>query len=134
MKDDYSKSSTRIVTLDDTALEMMEKKVHTKNGLFWGKLQVVRLKWKCTGTPTTVNKHDYQMEYKVKDRGGEWHVQCNCIVLITVKRLEDRAKAELEVECGYLNLFGINSSQSQDNPPSTPPPNAGRGAWRSGTR
>jgi hypothetical protein len=29
---------------DNTALEMMEKKVHPKNGLFWGKPQVVQLK------------------------------------------------------------------------------------------
>ncbi len=33
--------------------------------------QVVRLRWKCTGTPTAVNKHDYLTEYKVRDRRGD---------------------------------------------------------------
>ncbi len=34
---------------------------------------------------------------------------------------EEQKKAELEVESGYVNLFGLNSSQSQNNPPSPPP-------------
>ncbi len=67
MKEDYCKSNACIVTWDDTALEMMEKEMHPKNGLFWGKPQVVRLKWRCTGMPTSVKKHEYLTEYKVKD-------------------------------------------------------------------
>jgi hypothetical protein len=116
MKENYCKSSAHVVVWDNTVLEMMKKKVRPKNGLFWGKPQVVQLKWKCTGTPTSVKKHDYLTEYKVKDRQGEWHVQCNCIVLITVNKAEDQAKVELEVKSGYVDLFGIDSSQSQDNP------------------
>jgi hypothetical protein len=92
-----------------------------KNGLFWGKLQVVWLKWKCTSMPTTVNKHDYPTKNRVKDRRNEGHVQCNCILLIAVKKAEEQAKAELEVEIGYFDLFEIDSSQSQNNPPSLPP-------------
>ncbi len=33
-----------------------------------------------------MNKHNYLTEYRVKDRQSEWHVQCNCIVLVTVRR------------------------------------------------
>jgi hypothetical protein len=92
------------------------------NGLFWGEPQVVRLRWKCTGTPTAVNKHDYWTEYKVRDKRGLWHVQCNCILIVTVKKAEERTQAELEVATSYVDLFGINSSQSQrsDGPPSPP--------------
>ena len=104
------------------ALEMQEKNVRPVNGLFWGKPQVVRLRWKYMGTPTAVNKHDYPTEYRVKNKQGEGHVQCNCIMLVIVKKAEERTQAELEVGTSYVNLFGIDSSQSQrsDNPPSPP--------------
>jgi hypothetical protein len=103
---------------------MQAKNVRPVNGLFWGKPQVVRLRWKCTGTPTAVNKHDYPTEYRVKDKRGEWHVQCDCIVLVTVRKAEERSQAELEVVTSYVDLFGIDSSQESqrsDDPPSPPP-------------
>jgi hypothetical protein len=59
------------------------------------------------------------MEYRMKIQ-GEWHVQCNCIVLITVQSAENQVRGELEVKSSFVNLFGVNSSQSQDNLP-TPP-------------
>ena len=120
----YRESSSRVVAWDDTVLEMQAKNVHPVNGLFWGEPHVVRLRWKCTGTPTAVNKHNYPTEYRdrVKDKRGEWHVQCDCIVLVTVKKAEERTQAELEVGTSYVDLFGIDSSQSQrsDDPPSPP--------------
>jgi hypothetical protein len=120
----YRESSSRVVAWDDTVLEMQAKNVHPVNGLFWGEPHVVRLRWKCTGTPTAVNKHDYPTEYRdrVKDKRGEWHVQCDCIVLVTVKKAEEKMQAELEVGTSYVDLFGIDSSQSQrsDDPPSPP--------------
>jgi len=94
---EYRESSCRVVAWDDTALEMQAKNVRPMNGLFWGEPQVARLRWKCTGTPTAVNKHDYPTEYRVKDKRGEWHVQCDCIVLVTVKKAEERTQVELEV-------------------------------------
>jgi hypothetical protein len=74
------------------------------------------------GTPTAVNKHDYPTEYRVKDKRGEWHVQCDCIVIVTVRKAEERTQAELEVVTSYVDFFGIDSSQSQrsDDPPSPP--------------
>ena len=110
---EYRESSSRVVALDNTALEMQAKNVRPVNGLFWGEPQVVRLRWKCTGTPTAVNKHDYPMEYRVKDKREEWHVQCDCIMLVTIKKVEERTQAELEVVTSYVDLFGIDSSQSQ---------------------
>jgi hypothetical protein len=119
---EYRESSSRVVAWDDTALDMQAKNVRPVNGLFWGEPQVARLKWKCTGTPTTVNKHDYPTEYKVRDNRGVWHVQCNCIVIVTVRKAEERTQADLEVGTSYVDLFGIDSSQSQrsDDPPSPP--------------
>ena len=101
---------------------MQATNVRPVNGLFWGEPQVVRLRWKCTCTPTVVNNHDYPTEYRVKDKQSEWHVQCDCIVLVTVKKSKERTQAELEVATSYVNLFGIDSSQSQrsDDPPSSP--------------
>jgi hypothetical protein len=120
---EYRESSSRVVAWDDTALEMQAKNVRPVNGLFWGEPQVARLKWKCTGTPTAVNKHDYPTEYKVRDKRGERHVQCDCIVIVTVRKAEERTQAELEVATSYVDLFGIDSSQSQrsDDPPPSPP-------------
>jgi hypothetical protein len=120
----YCESSSRVVAWDDTALEMQAKNVRPVNGLFWGEPQVVRLRWKCTGIPTAVNKHDYPTEYRVMDKRGEWHVQCDCIVLVTVRNAEEQTQAELEVATSYVDLFGIDSSQESqrsDDPPSPPP-------------
>ncbi len=79
--------------------------------------------WKCTGTPTAVNKHDYPTGYKVRDNRGEYQVQCDCIVIVTVRKAEERTQAELEVATSYVDLFGIDSSQSQrsEDPPPSPP-------------
>jgi hypothetical protein len=40
-----------------------------------------------------------------------------------VRKAEERTQAELEVATSYVDLFGIDSSQSQrsDDPPSPPP-------------
>ena len=76
------------------------------------------------GTLTAVNKHDYPTEYKMKDKKGEWHMQYDCIVLVTVKKVEEWTQAEMEVESSYIELFGIGSSQESqrsDGPPSPPP-------------
>ena len=48
----------------------------------------------------------------MKDKKCKWHVQCGCIVLVTVKKAEERTQAGLEVETSYVNLFRIDSSQS----------------------
>jgi hypothetical protein len=133
---EYRESSSRVVAWDDTALEMQAKNVRPVNGLFWGEPQVARLKWKCTGTPTAVNKHDYPTEYKVRDKRGVWHVQCDCIVIVTVRKAEERTQAELEVATSYMDLFGVDSSQSQrsDDPPPSPPPRRRRKNRRSEDR
>ena len=121
--EDPGKISSRVVAWDNTALAMQAKKLRPVNGLFWGEPQVARLRWKCTGTPTAMNKHDYPTGYKVvRDKKGEYQVQCDCIVIITGRKAEERTQAELEVVTSYVDLFGIDSSQSQrsDDPPSPP--------------
>jgi hypothetical protein len=122
MGEEYRESSSRVVAWDDTALEMQAKNVRPVNGLFWGEPQVARLMWKGTSTPTAKNKHDYPTGYRVRDKRGVWQVQCNCIVIVTVRKAEERTQAELEVGTSYVDLFGIDSSQSQrsDDPPSPP--------------
>ena len=121
MGEEYRESSSRVVAWDDTALEMQAKNVRPVNGLFWGEPQVARLRWKCTGTPTAVSKHDYPTGYRVRDKRGVWQVQCDCIVIVTVRKAEERTQAELEVATSYVDLFGIDSSQSQRSDPPSPP-------------
>ncbi len=121
----YCNSSSCVVAWDTIVLEMIGKKVLPQNELNWGKPQVVRLKWKCTGTATACKKHDCSTEYRVKEKYGGWHdVQCGSTVIITVKKAEEQAKAELEVESGYSDLFGVDNGQSQwsNNDPQSPPP------------
>jgi hypothetical protein len=71
-----------------------------------------------------MNKLDYQTLHWVKIC-GEWHVQCDCIVLITVQSAENCVENELEVKGSYVDQFGVDSSQSQDDPP-TPPPHCSK--------
>ena len=59
---EYRESSACIIAWEFKALEIQAKNVRPKNGLYWGEPQVVRLRWKCMGTPTAVNKHDYPTE------------------------------------------------------------------------
>ena len=68
MGKEYRESSAHIITWDDMALEMQAKNVRPLNGLYWGKRQVVQLRWKYTGTPTCVDKHNYPTEYRVIDK------------------------------------------------------------------
>ncbi len=43
---EYRKRSSCVVAWDNMALEMQAKNVRPVNGLFWGKQQVVLLRWK----------------------------------------------------------------------------------------
>jgi hypothetical protein len=132
MKDNYHEGSARVIAWDDTVQEMEGKKVHPKNGLYGGMPQVAYLKWKCTGTPIAINKLDYQTPYCVKMR-GEWHTQCNCIVLITVQSAENHVRSELEVKKATLTCLGSTAARARTT---LQPllPNAGRGNWKRGTR
>ncbi len=100
---------------------MRDKNVRSKQGLFGGAPMVVQLKWKCTGTPIVAVK-DYPTSYKVKEKFGEVHTQCNCIVLITVKKAEERFREAVEEERGFVDLFGGSSQipMSGYSPPSPP--------------
>jgi hypothetical protein len=75
---------------------------------------VVHLKWKCTGTPIAVNKLDYPrpLAYCVKMR-GEWHRQCNCIVLITLQSAENSVASELEVNSSFIDLLGLTAARAR---------------------
>jgi hypothetical protein len=92
-----------------------------------GELMVVHLKWKCTGTPIVAVK-DYPTSYKVKDKFDEVHTQCNCILLITVKKAEEQVREAVKEERGYVDLFGdSNQSQMSGYSPPSPPPRPKKG-------
>ncbi len=62
LKDSYSASSHRAIAYDDFVQEMQEKKIRPEHKLYWGALQVERLKWECTSATTTL-KCDYKINY-----------------------------------------------------------------------
>ena len=48
-------------------------------------------------------------------------MQCDCIMLATVRKAEEWTQVELEVATSYVDLFGIDSSlesKRSDDPPS----------------
>ena len=54
MGEDYSPSHVRVRAFDDVTQQMYKDKIEPDtNGLYWGDLQEVHLKSKCTGTPIT---------------------------------------------------------------------------------
>ena len=118
--EEYRDSSHRVVAGDDLRIEIRNKNVRSKQGLVGGVPMAVHLKWKCTGTPI-VHVKDYPTSYKVKDKFGEVHTQCNCIVLVTVKNAEERFKEAVKEERSFVDLFG-DSSQSQMSGYSPQPP------------
>ena len=50
--------------------------------------------------PTAVKNHNYPMEYRVKDKHGELHMRCECIISITMKMSKEQAKAEVGARGG----------------------------------
>ncbi len=130
----YHEGSACVIVWDDTVQEMEGKKVYPQNELYWGKPQVAHLKWKCTGTPIDVDKLNFPrpLAYLVNIR-GEWHTQCNCIVLITVQSAEICVASKLEVKSGFVDLFGVEATRARMT---LRPllPDAGRGNRRRGMR
>ena len=122
LKNGYSASSHHAATYDDVAQEMQEKKVRPKHKLFWGALQVVRIKWECTGA-TAIFKRDYKIDYVNVNSKGRRNRQCNSVLIIQVKRAKEHAAKEAEVNAGQISLFGAfsQSSNVSDGPPSPPP-------------
>jgi hypothetical protein len=122
LKDGYSPSSHHTIAYNDVAQEMQEKKIRPKHKLFGGALQVVRIKWECTGA-TTIFKRDYPIEYIIVDSKGRKNRQCNSVLIVQVKRAKERAETEAEVDSGQISLFGAfsQSSNASDTPPSPPP-------------
>jgi hypothetical protein len=53
------------------------------------------------------------------------HTQCNCIVLITIKKTEEQFREAVKEERGFVDLFG-GSSQSQMSGYSPPSPSLRR--------
>jgi hypothetical protein len=97
MKADYCESSACIIAWDNTELEMQEKKVHPKNGQAAGGVAQVE-----------VHRHAHRRKKSwLPDEGQgdgiamQLHCANNC------KKAEEQAKAELEVESSYANLFGL---------------------------
>jgi predicted porin len=108
---DYSPANNRVVAYDDVAQEMLAKKVRPENKLYWGTPQVVRLKWECTGTPTII-KRDYPIDYVATDSNKRRNRQRNTILIIRMKKAQQRSAAAAEIDAGEIDLFGM-FSQSQ---------------------
>jgi hypothetical protein len=79
-------------------------------------------------------KRDYPTEYNVRDTCGHKHTQCNCIIIVTVKKVDEQPKVELEVNTGSVNFLGLTAARARGAATCLPvplPPANERGA---GTR
>ncbi len=56
---------------------------------------------------------EYSMEYKVCNKCGKWHTQCDCIVIITVQSAENQVKAELEVKSSLSSSLGLTVARAR---------------------
>jgi hypothetical protein len=119
---DYSPANNRVVAYDDVAQEMMAKNVRPENKLYWGAPQVVRLKWECTGTPTII-KRDYPIDVVRTDSNGRRNRQRNTIIIIKMKKAQERSAAAADIDDGVIDLLGTfsQSQASSDYSPARPP-------------
>ena len=131
MGTDYSTTHTRVIAYDDVAQEMLEKKVISESKLYWGEPQVVRLKWECTGTHK-IFKGNYTIDYVVRDSSGRKNRQRNTILIVRVKKMQERAAAAAEVVSGVISLLGGFSQGSSNDSPS--PARGRKRAHRGGGR
>jgi len=112
----------RAVAYDDIVQEMQDENLRPKNQLFGGALQVMRLKWECTGAFLNV-KRDYPIDYVNVDKNGRKNRQCNLVLIVQAKKAKERAETEAKVNRGQMSLFGSfsqGSTGSGYNP--SPPP------------
>jgi hypothetical protein len=121
----YSPSNHRAVAYNDIAQEMFAKIIRPKNKYIWGTVQVMRIKWECTGTPTIL-KRNYAIDYIMVNLNGRRNYQQNMIIIIKLKKAKEPT-TEAEVNVVKIDFFGP-FSQGSSNP--SPPCNAGRGLMR----
>ncbi len=84
---------------------------------------MVRLKWECTGTPTTF-KGDYPIDYLMVGANGRRNRQRNTIIIVKLKKATEHAATEAEVDGGQL-MFLVHSAKGAAIP--APPCVTGRG-------
>jgi hypothetical protein len=118
MRDKFSSSSSRVVAYCDATQEMHRNKVSPDaGGQYWGAPQVIRLREKCTGTPTDAI-YPYPTKTKV-DGHRQYNTLAHCRVQLALKHYSNAAPTHYRT----IDLFGIQSSQeSHDDPDSPPPP------------
>ncbi len=68
---------------------MFTKKNRSDNKLFLGALQVVRLKWECTGIPT-IFKRNYPFYYITVNANGRRNCQRSTFIIIKLKKAMER--------------------------------------------
>jgi hypothetical protein len=78
---------------------MQNENVRLKNQLYKAALQVVRLKWECTGAFLIV-KRDYEIDYVNVDKNRRRNRQCNLVLIVQVKKAKERAETEAKVNKG----------------------------------
>ncbi len=92
---------------------MFAKKVRPNNKRIWGTTQVMRIKWECTGTPTII-KCNYAIDYVAVDLNRRRNCQHNTIIIVKLKKTKE-CTAEVEVDVGKIDMFGL-FSQGSSNP------------------
>jgi hypothetical protein len=119
MGDAYSPANHCIIAYNNITQEMFAKKIRSNNKLILRVLQVGRLKWECMGTPLSI-KRNYLIDYVVVDANGRRNLQQNTIIIVKLKKAQERTAA-VEVKVGKITIIGtFTFSQGSSN--HSPPP------------
>ena len=107
----YSHSSHPADAFDDSMQEMQETKVRPKHKLYCGAMQVVHLKWECTGALTII-EGNYKIDYFNIDASRRQNRLCNSVIIVKVNKMKERAETGGRGPCwADLPLWRIQPEQ-----------------------
>ena len=113
----YSESNVRVRSFDDVLQSMHQDKVEADTARkYWGKPHEIVFKQKLTGTPICE-----AIPYRapglspVEDDRGRKHYQYNTLVVVKIEVAERRRTTAQVKRSVPINLYGIDSSPSDEN-------------------
>jgi hypothetical protein len=113
----YSESNVRVRSFDDVLQSMHQDKVEADTARkYWGKPHEIVFKQKLTGTPICE-----AIPYRapglspVEDDRGRKHYQYNTLVVVKIEVAERRRTTSQIKRSNPINIYGIESSPSDEN-------------------
>lgn len=127
----YSESNVRVRSFDDVLQSMHQDKVEADAARkYWGKPHEIVFKQKLTGTPICE-----AIPYRapglspVEDDRGRKHYQYNTLVVVKIEVAERRRTTSQVKRSNPINIYGIESSPSDENEYRRRPRHRERNDW-----